>query len=66
MFQPCPTQERGLSDTPAIELRDVIKRFGETPAVDRVSLQIGDGEFFSLLGPEWLWEDDHPAHDRRV
>jgi spermidine/putrescine transport system ATP-binding protein len=40
-----------LSDTPAIELRDVIKRFGETTAVDRVSLQIGDGEFFSLLGP---------------
>lgn len=40
-----------MSDTPAIELRDVIKRFGETSAVDRVSLQIGDGEFFSLLGP---------------
>ena len=51
MIQPRPTQERGLSDTYAIELRDVIKRFGETPAVDRVSLQIGDGEFFSLLGP---------------
>jgi spermidine/putrescine transport system ATP-binding protein len=51
MIQPRPTQERGLSDTPAIELHDVIKRFGETPAVDRVSLQIGDGEFFSLLGP---------------
>lgn len=40
-----------MSDTPAVELRDVIKRFGETSAVDRVSLQIGDGEFFSLLGP---------------
>ncbi len=40
----------------AIELRQVSKRFpnpdgGEVLAVDGVSLQIRDGEFFSLLGP---------------
>lgn len=35
----------------AVELRDVIKRFGDVVAVDRVSLSIRDGEFFSLLGP---------------
>jgi spermidine/putrescine transport system ATP-binding protein len=35
----------------AVELRQVSKRFGEVAAVDQVSLQIGDGEFFSLLGP---------------
>jgi spermidine/putrescine transport system ATP-binding protein len=40
----------------AVELRDVVKRFPgptgeEVFAVKRVSLQIGDGEFFSLLGP---------------
>ena len=35
----------------AVELRDVTKRFGEVVAVDRVSLRIRDGEFFSLLGP---------------
>jgi spermidine/putrescine transport system ATP-binding protein len=40
-----------LSDGNAIELRDVVKRFGEIHAVDHVSLQIRDGEFFSLLGP---------------
>ncbi|PDW03619.1 ABC transporter ATP-binding protein [Candidatus Viridilinea mediisalina] len=40
-----------MSDTPAIELRHVVKQFGATYAVDHVSLQIGDGEFFSLLGP---------------
>jgi spermidine/putrescine transport system ATP-binding protein len=34
-----------------VELRDVIKRFGDVLAVDRVSLRIRDGEFFSLLGP---------------
>lgn len=35
----------------SIELRQVVKKFGEVVAVDRVSLQILDGEFFSLLGP---------------
>jgi len=40
-----------LSTTNAVELRDVVKRFGDTVAVDHVSLEIRDGEFFSLLGP---------------
>lgn len=35
----------------AVKLRDVTKRFGEVEAVHGVSLQIRDGEFFSLLGP---------------
>jgi spermidine/putrescine transport system ATP-binding protein len=35
----------------AVELRDVIKRFGNVVAVDYVSLGIRNGEFFSLLGP---------------
>jgi spermidine/putrescine transport system ATP-binding protein len=34
-----------------VELRQVSKRFGETLALDAVTLQIRDGEFFSLLGP---------------
>jgi iron(III) transport system ATP-binding protein len=34
-----------------IALREVTKRFGSTLAVDRVSLDIGDGELFTLLGP---------------
>jgi spermidine/putrescine transport system ATP-binding protein len=34
-----------------VELRDVVKRFGDVVAVDCVSLRIRDGEFFSLLGP---------------
>ncbi len=38
--------------TPAVALSNVTKRFGEdVTAVDRVDLEIGDGEFFSLLGP---------------
>ncbi len=34
-----------------IILTSVTKRFGDTVAVDNVSLQIEGGEFFSLLGP---------------
>jgi len=34
-----------------VELRDVSKQFGETLALDHVTLQIRDGEFFSMLGP---------------
>ena len=35
----------------SVEMREVVKRYGSTTAVDRVSLQIRKGEFFSLLGP---------------
>ena len=34
-----------------IILSSVTKKFGDTVAVDNISLQIEDGEFFSLLGP---------------
>lgn len=34
-----------------MRLEGVTKRFGEQKAVDNVSLEIRDGEFFSLLGP---------------
>lgn len=38
-------------DEVSVELREISKRFGQTLAVDRVTLQIYKGEFFSLLGP---------------
>src|SRR5258705_8914358 len=34
-----------------IRLRQVLKRFGGVTAVDGASLEIGDGELFTLLGP---------------
>jgi ABC-type Fe3+/spermidine/putrescine transport system ATPase subunit len=34
-----------------IVLRDIVKRFGTAVAVDRASLDIVDGELFTLLGP---------------
>ena len=36
---------------PIVELRGVVKRFGERVAVDQVSLVIPPGRFYSLLGP---------------
>lgn len=39
------------SDAPAVELRGIQKRFGDSVAVAGVDLAIKQGEFFSLLGP---------------
>ena len=35
----------------AVELRDVVKLYGEVAAVDHVTMSIRHNEFFSLLGP---------------
>lgn len=37
--------------SPVIELRDVIKRYGNITAVDKVSFEVYEGEIFGLLGP---------------
>src|SRR5581483_6993918 len=42
---------RQPSVVPAIALESVRKSFGSHTAVDGVSLEIGEGEFFSMLGP---------------
>ncbi|HTC85835.1 MAG TPA: ABC transporter ATP-binding protein [Candidatus Acidoferrum sp.] len=34
-----------------VRLVEVVKRFGDMAAVDHISLDVQDGEFFSLLGP---------------
>jgi spermidine/putrescine transport system ATP-binding protein len=43
-----PTAERSM---PSVVLRGVTKRFGDFTAVDDISLELGRGEFFTLLGP---------------
>ncbi|MCP4335151.1 MAG: ABC transporter ATP-binding protein, partial [Gammaproteobacteria bacterium] len=40
-----------VSDEAFISIQDVSKHFGDVHAVDRVSIDIARGEFFSLLGP---------------
>ena len=37
--------------TSLVELKNIRKEFGETTAVENVSLTINEGEFFSLVGP---------------
>ncbi|MEL6999218.1 MAG: ATP-binding cassette domain-containing protein, partial [Pseudomonadota bacterium] len=37
--------------TPAISVRNVIKRYGMVTALKGASLEIHDNEFFTLLGP---------------
>ncbi|RMH31464.1 MAG: ABC transporter ATP-binding protein [Nitrospirae bacterium] len=36
---------------PSVQLQDIVKRHGQTVAVDHLSLSIGQQEFFSILGP---------------
>ncbi|MCW3475069.1 ATP-binding cassette domain-containing protein [Limobrevibacterium gyesilva] len=38
-------------DGPAIEVRDLVRRFGAFTAVDHVSFSVARGEIFGLLGP---------------
>ncbi len=40
-----------MSDDSFISIQNVSKHFGDVHAVDRVSIDIARGEFFSLLGP---------------
>ena len=39
------------TSTPDIRLVDLEKRFGDVVAVDRIDLDVGHGEFFTMLGP---------------
>lgn len=40
-----------MSPRPLLEIRNVTHRYGETVALDDVSMEIGENEFFALLGP---------------
>jgi spermidine/putrescine transport system ATP-binding protein len=46
-----PQEARDAERGVAVELSGVTKRFGEFVAVDDLTLEIHEGEFFSLLGP---------------
>ena len=35
----------------AIEVKDIVKKFGDFTAVDKVNFEVKDGEIFGLLGP---------------
>ncbi|KKF39690.1 spermidine/putrescine ABC transporter ATP-binding protein [Halorubrum saccharovorum] len=45
------SESGGEGADPAVELDGVTKRYGETAAVDDVTLRVREGEFFTLVGP---------------
>jgi putative spermidine/putrescine transport system ATP-binding protein len=51
ILQTSPAAERTPQKTVAVQLARVSRHFGDVKAVDEVSLDIYDGEFFSMLGP---------------
>lgn len=51
MREEAQTQSGAVAAATDVCLRNVVKRFGDTVAVDDITLEIARGEFFSLLGP---------------
>jgi putative spermidine/putrescine transport system ATP-binding protein len=45
-----PPEERQAA-TPAVRLSDIRRTYGDVVAIDRLDLDIAEGEFFTLLGP---------------
>jgi NitT/TauT family transport system ATP-binding protein len=41
----------GLATQPAIRIANLVKQYGSFTAIDRVSMDIGVGEFFVIVGP---------------
>jgi putative spermidine/putrescine transport system ATP-binding protein len=48
---PHPSPAGGEAAAPAVRLLDVRKTYGEVVAVERLSLEVRPGEFFTMLGP---------------
>ena len=44
-------KERSISDKVIIEVKNLVRKFGDFVAVDDVSFQVHEGEIFGLLGP---------------
>ena len=54
-----------MSRAADLELASVVKRYGDTVAVDRISLKIKAGTYCCLLGPVGLRQNFHAQNDRR-
>jgi ABC-2 type transport system ATP-binding protein len=48
-MSPAPAQDDGQA--PALQLEGLLKRFGDTTAVDHIDLTVPRGSFFGLVGP---------------
>ena len=52
--------------TPLIRFQNVTKRFGDFTAIDNLTIDIFEKEFFALLGPVGVWQDHDDADAGRV
>ena len=41
-----------------IEVKNVSKHFDKVKAVDDISVEIKEGEFFFFIGSIWLWKNN--------
>jgi spermidine/putrescine transport system ATP-binding protein len=46
-----PAGARSPGDEPAVRLVGLYRSYGDVKAVDGIDVEIGDGEFFSMIGP---------------
>ena len=60
------TEVTGTRIMANIEIRNVSKGYGGKPVLSDLSLQLNDGECFTLLGPLGLRQDGADAPDRRL
>ncbi len=45
-----------------LEVKHLVKKYGDFTAVKGISFDIKEGEIFSLLGPKWSRKDHHHFH----
>jgi len=41
-----------MSDVPAVEAQQLVRRFGDDAALDHVSFDVGPGELYGIIGPD--------------
>lgn len=47
-----------------VRLEDIKRRFNNVTAIEDITFEIPDGEFWVLVGPIWLWEVYNFTSDR--
>ncbi len=50
-LQASPSQPVNVCNEPAVQLVNVYKTYGKTPALNGLTFTVGPGEIFGLLGP---------------
>ena len=43
----------------AVETKSLVKKYGNSTALDSISLQVEQGEIYGFLGPNGEWEEHH-------